>query len=72
VQSRHRPACAQLRTSTGRSSIPETTTVESISRGVLDHPLSRVMTIGAGAMKPFAARNNGGIATITILRHREK
>jgi len=30
--------------STGRSSIPETAVIELISRGVLDHPLSRVMT----------------------------
>src|SRR3981081_2576510 len=28
----------------GRSSIPETAVIESRSRGVLDHPLSRVMT----------------------------
>src|SRR5262249_19381693 len=40
----HRPACAQLRTRTGRSSIPEALVIEPISRGVLDHPLSRVMT----------------------------
>jgi hypothetical protein len=29
----------------GRSSIPETAVIESISRGVLDHPPARVMTI---------------------------
>src|SRR5262249_19889591 len=32
---------------TGRSSIPGTSVIESIGRGVPDHPLSRVMTAGA-------------------------
>src|SRR6185369_14893335 len=30
---------------TGRSSIPEMAVLEPMSRGVLDHPLSRVMTV---------------------------
>src|SRR5436190_2928099 len=33
----------------GRSSIPETGMIEPISRGVLDHPLSRVTTVMYGA-----------------------
>jgi hypothetical protein len=32
----------------GRSSIPETAVLEQIGRGVLDHPLSRVMTTEKG------------------------
>ncbi|WP_229180486.1 hypothetical protein, partial [Bradyrhizobium ivorense] len=40
----HRPACAQLRTWTGRSSTPRPFGSITTASGIPDHPLSRVMT----------------------------
>ncbi len=45
----------------GRPSIPETSMIEPKSRGVLDHPLSRMMTaLGGAALSPSlrAKRSN--------------
>src|SRR3982075_443359 len=51
------------------SSIPETLAMESISRSVLDHPLSRVMTTenGIGAMRsPSHNSSYAGLTRVSI------
>ena len=40
----HRPACAQLRTWTGRPSTPRPLGSSTAASGILDHPHARVMT----------------------------